>query len=1161
VASIFRTATPAVQNTTDPVAASGVSVQSSVFGKPIPLVYGTTRLSGNMILYGNFYSVQVASPTTPTGGGGGKGSMFGSGGSQQQTPPSYTFNYFAAFAFAMCEGPVQNIGTIWQGLSQFTAADLGFSFFSGTYPQGAWGTTVSWSVTDANGITTSGTSSPLGYNGLAYVAASNYALGSSTSVPNLGYEIFGVYSNSVGGQEDADPSLVLNDFMTNANYGAGFPSGLVGNLSTYQSYCLAAGLLISPCYDTQRTVSDMIDELMAATNSNCFWSSGVFQVVPYGDSALSGNGANYTPPSQPEYSLTDDDFMENPQNNIGASATAGTAGPLLLTRKRKSDTINSIKIEYLDRSNSYNPAVAYAENQAEIDSYGKRTNGTKSLHMFCNGTSANLSAHLQLRRQLITNTYHFDLDQRYILLDPMDIISITDSGLGLVDQWVRITSIIENDDGTLSFTAEDYLNGTGAAPAYTFATQQGPKLVNINAPAGQINAPYFFEPPYALNGALEVYGAISGGTNWGGADVWVSTDGLNYQFSQRIIGGSRMGSLTFLFPTIQASPYGQTIDQTNQLDVDLTISSGALATASPQQASSLASICWVDGEIVAYATATLTGTFKYTMSYIVRGAYDSIIGSHSVGSTFVRLDQGVLKIPFTQDRIGQVIYVKFLSFNEFGGGQISLADATQYTYTIQGTALGDDLDDVTNLAEVFVGNLAELSWTEITDFRPVLYEIRVGPTWATAQTLTRVAHPPYRVQGDGEYWVAGYSQPAAGLIVYSETPQGISVIGSNITANIAATRQEDPGYAGTVSGSVVKAGPTIQTTGTAGGYYTIPTGDRIIITYPFACAVIMKWTSSGSPLNNSIFEYLGPVTLSTGSTIVSGIQIFSGNGRLYGNQVIDNLNTTAGMGSGDYITGTGIPTGATVLAVTSTTAITMTLNATTGSTTTASTKAISVFPYLVVGDVIQSTASHVLPANTTITALSSTGSFSLVSISTTPLISSTSAQVHISINWFASNDFLGGAAAANVDIFPQIRMSQDGGNTWGAWQTWSAGYYVGNGFDARMSVNTNDVNTIGVLETWKFEVDVPDRVDHYTNLTMSSTGTLLLFRPDGGTTAAYNGGQGGQTYPTVLAAITAGGFGSVIVSSVSLNGAQLNCYSSVGVPSTSGVVNVVTEGW
>lgn len=1111
-----------------------------------------------MLLYGNFNYTPIYSTPQASSGGGGKGGLFGGGGGgggQAAAPTVTGYNYYAAFAFALSEGPIIGIGKVWQDKNYTTLAALGFSLYLGTYPQTAWGTTVTWSYVNAAGTTVTGTSTPLGYNGISYVAAASYSLGGNTSMPNHTFEIEGIYSTSVSGQSDADPTLVLTDLLTNAAYGAGFPSASLGSMTNWQNYCLAAGLLISPAYTTQQIVANMVDEIAVATNSAPVWSSGVLTMVPFGDKALTGNSKTYTPPASANYDLTDNDFVANPQGGSG-----GGGGPVQLIRKRSADKINSVKVEYLDRANQYQPAVAYANDQALIQTYGLRTNGSKQMHLFCDATMANLSANLMLRREQVSNTYKFDLDQRFVLLDPMDIVSLTDSALGLSAQWVRITEIMENDDGTFSMTAEEYLAGTGAAPAYTFGQGSGTQ-VNVNGAPGALNNPIFFEPSYSLAGNLEVWCALSGpAATWGGADVYISTDGVNYALAGRITGAARMGVTTATLATYTETVTGNTVDQTNTLSVNLTESGGVLTSASQQQAADLSSLCYVGGELVSYATATLTATDKYDLTYLIRGAYGTTISAHASGSDFARLDNGIFKLPFTQDRIGSIIAIKFLSFNQYGGGQITLAQAVPYSYTIQGTALASDLANVTNLAPAFIGNISSIDWTEISDFRPILYEVRVGSSWDSAQFLARQAHPPFRTRGDGTYWVSAYSQPVANLVVYSTTAQSVVISGSNITDNIIATRTENPAWTGTLSGAVSLVGADIESTTTGGGYYTIPTGDRITTTYPFACAVIIKWTSTGSPLNDSVFAYSGTAVLTNASATVSGLRIFSGTGRLYGNATIDNLNTTAHMGAGQPIDGTGIASGAVVLAVLSTTSISMTLNATTGSTITSSTQTVNVYPYLVVGQIIESTVGHI-PAGASITALSST-SKSVITMSTTASASSTDA-VTISIDWLNTPDFLGAAAAANVDVHPEIRMSTDAGATWGSWQRFVSGYYLGSGFDARMSVVTNDINSVAILSAMSFSVDVPDRWDHYNSLAVSSTGLSVTFKPDGGTTAAFNGGPQGSTdsKPAIVSNIMSGSANdSIVVSAITLSGCVVNCYTSTG-GAAARTVNLIAKGY
>ena len=62
-------------NTVDPVDA-GLKFQTSVYGQPLAIVYGRTRIQVNMIWYGDFTPI---AHTTTTSSGGGKGGGGGRG--------------------------------------------------------------------------------------------------------------------------------------------------------------------------------------------------------------------------------------------------------------------------------------------------------------------------------------------------------------------------------------------------------------------------------------------------------------------------------------------------------------------------------------------------------------------------------------------------------------------------------------------------------------------------------------------------------------------------------------------------------------------------------------------------------------------------------------------------------------------------------------------------------------------------------------------------------------------------------------------------------------------------------------------------------------------------------------------------------------------------
>ena len=77
-----------------------LSVQTSTYGAPIPLVYGTMRISGNVI-----WSTPLKETRTVKKSSGGKGG----GKKSSQT----TYSYSVSFAVGLCLGPVATVRRIW----------------------------------------------------------------------------------------------------------------------------------------------------------------------------------------------------------------------------------------------------------------------------------------------------------------------------------------------------------------------------------------------------------------------------------------------------------------------------------------------------------------------------------------------------------------------------------------------------------------------------------------------------------------------------------------------------------------------------------------------------------------------------------------------------------------------------------------------------------------------------------------------------------------------------------------------------------------------------------------------------------------------------------------------------------------------------------------
>ena len=839
---------------------TALRVTTSLQGRPLAVVYGQTRLGGNLIDYGGFYYTNAKAS-------GGKGGLAGGGGKGN----SGSYNYFVSALVSLGH---QNAGiiSIINGsaidyLVAPTPADLTKLAALNIVP--SVGNTYGMIWHAGNGTQTpdpqwssSFGARALAYRNQSYLVFPNLGLGSSPSFPNFNFEVLGAINSDLPALgPDANPADVIADILTNSVYGiAGFGApgagitgaSLLGDFNTARNYWRATGMLISMAYTSQASANTVLADLLKALNAEFRWSNGKLDIVPYGDVAVSGNGYTYTPNLTPVYDIGIDDLLPN-VGSLGASGSGGTTA-VGVSRSDITDIPNILPVAYMDRNSLYNQAIVYANDDASIASRGPRTDNQRSNNFFALGTAAQTSAILQLHRELAAvTTYQITVSRRFILLEPLDLITLTYAPLGLSRMLCRITSIDDDANQNRTLTLEP-VPQAASAPVYTPQANLGLGR-NANQPASSVNAPIFYEPPDQLGQGLVLFIGLSGQvqSTFGGCEVWVSSDGDNYALIGSFEGSSRMGATTADLPAVTPVSNGATIDSVNPLDVDLTESSGALSNGSPIDLVNMNTLLVVGNELMAYQNATLTGANKYALSPLLRGAYDTTIADHPSGSTFLRLDGSYFEWGFTSDRVGQTLSFKFPSSNAFGGGQQSIADVPAYAYTVKGTALSSPLPNVSNVRTAYVDSVINLSWDEVSDFRPVRYEIRIGDSWATGLTLGTVAHPPFATPGDGTYWIAATSQPIAGLTVYSETPQSVTIAGSLLTTNIIASFNEaSGGWTGTLTNAVID-GASIRTSSAGGsGTYEIPSAHVIDIGRSAPCPISITWKGAGVNVNQNI---------------------------------------------------------------------------------------------------------------------------------------------------------------------------------------------------------------------------------------------------------------------------------------------------------------------
>lgn len=652
------------QSTTD-TRLEGISVNQSSYGNAWPLVYGKTRVPITLLDYPNF----TATPHT-TKQSGGKG---GGGGSSNTT-----FTYSAALVMGLTKGPISAIGQVWQDKVISTVAGLGFTLFNGASGQAVW-----------SFLTTNFPTHAVPYDRRAYLAIPKMDLGSSAAIPNITAELTGFVPFNLGTIDDAEPSAILVHYCTDPNDGANFNNLNTAQIQgagvlTYQSYCIAMGFLLSYYEATQRSAIDFIKEMLRVTNSDAWTSAGQLNILPYADTSVTGNGRTYTPNLTPLFAFTDDDLRPP-----GSAAAAG-ADPIIIDRKPLDQTYNVVLVEYLDRSNAYNTAIARATDAQDILVNGMRTMATLTFHQITSGAVAQMVAQLILQRQLyIRRQFTFSVRADYCLLEPMDLVSITDTGMGIINKLVRLIEVDDDQNDNLTMIAEDMLVGSASAPAYSFQAAQG-LAANYNITPPSVGTPLIFSAPPALvsaAGGYEMWIAVDQGAagSWLGCDVYMSLDGTSYVYAGTVIGGARYGTLTANLAS-HADP-----DTANTLAVALTNAATTplqLVTGSAADYNNLRTLIYVDGEIMAYQTATLTSAGHYNLTTLRRGQYGSQPGLHLSGAQFARIDAALFRVPYDPGMIGQTMHFKFCSFNLYGKNTQSLGSVTDYTHVLAATNAG-----------------------------------------------------------------------------------------------------------------------------------------------------------------------------------------------------------------------------------------------------------------------------------------------------------------------------------------------------------------------------------------------------------------------------------------------------------------------------------------
>jgi hypothetical protein len=181
------------ESETEKVKPSKLDIPTAQSGIAVPVIYGSSVISGNIIWYGNFKSTFIDE------GGGGKGS---GGGKNTQGGGYYT--YTASFVMGLCMGPA-TVLRAWAGKDKIDLSK--FRIYTGDQ-----------TTPDEMFERLNLPRKPIWKN-LCYVVADNYRLGTSSAIPLLTFEVARIGTIDVEGTHywDGDVLPYKGGLSTNSN--------------------------------------------------------------------------------------------------------------------------------------------------------------------------------------------------------------------------------------------------------------------------------------------------------------------------------------------------------------------------------------------------------------------------------------------------------------------------------------------------------------------------------------------------------------------------------------------------------------------------------------------------------------------------------------------------------------------------------------------------------------------------------------------------------------------------------------------------------------------------------------------------------------------------------------------------------------------------------
>lgn len=611
----------------------------------------------------------------------------------------------------------------------------------------------------------------------------------------------------IGKVTGSDPADIVWDILAHPIRGVDLFAGHVGSLRSFSNYCRAEDFLMNLLLDKQKPAAEVLNQIASHTNSQVVFDQGYLNIVPEAESLVAGQSRIYVPPQYakgfgeasedlpedaitPIFDITEDDIISDNGANI------------IVDVPSHEDTKNVVTVEYLDAANHYAVSIVDQTDDAHISIFGRREADKIQAHEYTTEVPARKLAALKVQNLSYQPAeIEITVAWKFFILSPMDIVSLTFPRFGFDRKLFRVLEIEDTDDFAIKLRLRELIRGAATAPLYAAEKVSITNLPKVPAPP-LTDQVFIFEPTfYMTKGRPEIWIALgSSQPNWGGARIWMSTDGgENYSPVGEVRDSSWVGTVTADHNTgtttveLPNSILEATLEQSGTVDIRFDIPNVQITDLAPpdhkvwgRQIPVLVGTSGKRYEIISYFEASLTGKDSQDRnSYqlgpgLLRGLLGTDVSSKlSEGSRVVFLNGPIFKLPVDRELLRSRLRFKFTSFNHLGLTEESLQDVDPVGFVFSGTRLCGNLPRIENLRLAYSrpGNNLTLNWDPVVDFgisdSSVQYEVRKFPLTTPQELLDKGLDPnipeqvwryavfvgvtketKFPIQGNGRYLVA-----------------------------------------------------------------------------------------------------------------------------------------------------------------------------------------------------------------------------------------------------------------------------------------------------------------------------------------------------------------------------------------------------------------------